>query len=311
MRNAFAKSLTELAMKDHRVVLLSGDIGNKLFDNLKEVSLDRFYNCGVAEANLTGVAAGLAMMGYRPFTYSITPFITTRCLEQIRVDVCYHNLPVTIVGTGAGLSYAELGPTHHSCDDIGMLRLLPNISVICPCDAIEVDCAIQASLLQNGPVYIRLGKKGEPLIHKTAPNFVIGKSITILDGHDLCIISTGNMMSLALEVANKLKSFDISARVESFHTVKPLDKDLLIEVRKKYGIVAILEEHSLIGGLSSAIAEWNMDNGYTKTKFYRFGTHDKFMPYIGNQVYARSYFGLTLDKIVGTLLQAIEKDIVI
>src|SRR3990167_9835109 len=188
MRNAFADEIAKVAAMDSRVVLLSGDIGNKLFDPLKAVAPDRLYNCGIAEANMTGVAAGLAMMGYRPFTYSITPFVTVRCLEQIRVDVCYHHLPVTIVGTGSGLSYAELGPTHHSCDDIGILRLLPNLSIVCPCDAIEATAAVWAALKQNGPVYIRLGKKGEPRIHQSTPEFTIGKSITIREGHEICIL---------------------------------------------------------------------------------------------------------------------------
>src|SRR5258708_2932501 len=134
MRNAFAAVITELAEQDKRVVLLSGDIGNRLFDKFKSKFPDRFFNCGVAEANMTGMAAGMALCGLRPFTYTITPFATTRAMEQIRVDVCYHNVPVTIVGTGSGLSYASLGPTHHSLEDVGMLRTLANLTIICPAD---------------------------------------------------------------------------------------------------------------------------------------------------------------------------------
>ncbi|PKL75089.1 MAG: transketolase, partial [Candidatus Melainabacteria bacterium HGW-Melainabacteria-1] len=135
MRNAFARTMTRLAQADPRVVLLSGDIGNRLFDDYKSKAPERFLNCGVAEANMTGVAAGMAMLGMRPFTYTITPFVTTRCLEQIRVDVCYHELPVTIVGVGSGISYASLGATHHACEDIALLRVLPQMQVICPADA--------------------------------------------------------------------------------------------------------------------------------------------------------------------------------
>src|SRR2546430_5284860 len=164
MRNAFATEITSLASEDERLVLLSGDIGNKLFDGYKEKFPERFFNCGVAEANMMGMAAGMALSGMRPITYTITPFTTTRCFEQIRVDVCYHNVPVIIVGVGGGLSYASLGATHHSCEDIALLRMLPNMTVICPGDAIEVRGALRAALRHDGPVYIRLGKKGEPIV---------------------------------------------------------------------------------------------------------------------------------------------------
>ena len=138
MRNAFADEMTKLAATDHRVVVLSGDIGNKLFDKPKAVDEMRFYNCGIAEANMMGVAAGMAHSGLRPFVYTITPFTTTRCFEQIRVDVCYHHAPVVIVGTGSGLSYADLGPAHHSLEDMAILRTLPGMRVVAPCDASEL-----------------------------------------------------------------------------------------------------------------------------------------------------------------------------
>ena len=303
MRNAFAEELAKAAGSNKDVVLLSGDIGNKLFDPFKSIAPDRIYNCGVAEANMTGVAAGLAMTGYRPFTYSITPFVTVRCLEQIRIDICYHNLPVTIVGTGAGLSYAELGPTHHSCDDIGILRMLPNISIVCPCDAVEVKCAINAALNQNGPVYIRLGKKGEPRIHSETPDFVIGKAITIREGQDLCILSVGNAMSLSLKVADELAQSGKQARVESFHTIKPLDEELLTHLFENYSAIVTVEEHSLIGGLGSAVAEWMVDHHYSKTRLFRFGIQDAFLPCIGTQEYARAHYGLTFEKITNSILQ--------
>ncbi|EKD71488.1 MAG: hypothetical protein ACD_46C00180G0002 [uncultured bacterium] len=305
MRNAFADEITKAAIIDERIVLLSGDIGNKLFDSFKQAAPKRIYNCGVAEANMTGMAAGLAMIGFRPFTYTITPFATVRCLEQIRIDICYQNLPVTIVGTGSGLSYTELGPTHHSCDDIGLLRMLPNISIVCPCDPIEARLAIRASLNQNGPVYIRLGKKGEPQIHHDKFAFLIGKSITVRKGNDICILSTGNVMPLSLKVANELIDLNINARVESFHTIKPLDVDLLINLFDTYHTIVTIEEHSLIGGLGSAIAEWMIDNNHIKTKLLRIGTRDEFLPYVGSQDYARQYYGLTSERIINQILDKI------
>src|ERR1700759_3535329 len=165
MRNAFADEVLRLGQEDERIVLLSGDIGNRMFDKFKDLCPGRFINCGIAEANMMGVAAGMAMNGLRPIAYTITPFVTTRCLEQIRTDVCYHEAPVTIVAVGAGLAYSGLGPTHHACEDISFLRSIPNMVVICPGDAFEVRAALRASMRQNRPVYIRMGKKGETVVH--------------------------------------------------------------------------------------------------------------------------------------------------
>src|SRR6516165_805709 len=204
MRNAFAAEITALAATNQRVVMLSGDIGNRLFDDFKVRCPGRFFNCGVAEANMIGVAAGMAFSGLRPVAYTITPFVTTRCLEQIRVDVCYHHVPVIIVGTGSGLSYASLGATHHSCEDIAFLRALPHMTVLCPGDAVEVKLALRAALAQDEPVYIRLGKKGEPVVHKRAPEFTIGKGIVVRRGQDVCLLSTGNMLALAMRAAEEL-----------------------------------------------------------------------------------------------------------
>ena len=199
MRNAFAAELLELADNDERIVFLSGDIGNRLFDSFKEHFPDRFYNCGVAEQNMIGMAAGLAMCGLRPICYTIASFATVRCLEQIRVDVCYHNVPVVIVGVGAGLGYAELGATHHACEDIAMMRSLPGMSVVCPGDPLEVRSALAAAVKHAGPVYLRLGKKGEPIVHESRPNVAIGGSIVVRKGWNVAILVTGTLLPTALD----------------------------------------------------------------------------------------------------------------
>src|SRR5919202_2801879 len=249
MRNAFADELTRIGEADQRVVLLSGDIGNKLFDPFKAAAPERFFNCGVAEANLMGVAAGLALSGLRPVAYTITPFITTRCLEQIRVDVCYHEAPVTIVAVGAGLAYASLGPTHHACEDIAFLRALPNMTVVCPGDAFEVRAALRAALAHDGPVYIRMGKKGEPRVHDAVPaGFRLGRGLVLREGERVCLLSTGNMLPVAVEAGDRLRESGRSARVVSLPTVKPLDAALLADCFARFDVVATLEEHSLIGG---------------------------------------------------------------
>lgn len=308
MRNAFAAEITAYAEMDSRLVLLSGDIGNRLFDLFKAQFPDRFYNCGVAEANMIGVAAGLALGGLKPVAYTIAPFVTSRCFEQIKLDVCQQNLPVVIVGIGAGLAYASLNPTHHTFEDIACLRALPNLSIICPGDAWEVRAALRAALRHNGPVYIRIGKKNEPLIHPETPALEIGQAIVIQPGADICLLSTGAMLPVAVVTAANLAQQGISAQVVSFHTVKPLDEALLSDVFARFALVATLEEHSLIGGLGSSVAEWLADRAPQRARLARFGLADAFMDRTGNQQFARARFGLTAENIAFTIINFV-KDI--
>jgi transketolase len=306
MRNAFADELTRLGDEDPRIVMLSGDIGNRLFDKFKAQHPSRFFNCGVAEANMMGVAAGMAMNGLRPVAYTITPFVTTRCLEQIRTDVCYHEAPVTIVAVGAGLAYSGLGPSHHACEDISFLRSIPNMVVICPGDAFEVRAALRAAMQQDRPVYIRMGKKGEPVVHAgPIENFQIGKAIPVSDGKDVCLLSTGNMLPEAIEAAHKLKERGISAQVVSFHTVKPLDEAFLKEAFDRFTLVATIEEHSLIGGFGAAVSEWLTDSRTTNQNFVRFGTPDAFFKKSGEQEYAREMLGLSAHQIAEKIIHAL------
>ncbi len=294
MRNAFADELTKLGDVDPRVVMLSGDIGNRLFDKFRDAHAARFLNCGVAEQNMMGLAAGLALSGYRPIAYTIAPFVTTRCLEQIRTDVCYHEAPVIIAGVGAGLSYAGLGPTHHSCEDIALLRALPNLAVVCPCDSFEVRAALRAALRSDHPTYLRLGKKGEPKVHPEVPaDFSIGKALTIRGGRDVCLLATGTILPEALHAADVLADAGVSAEVVSFHSVKPLDVERLRDAFATFRLVATLEEHSLIGGFGSAVAEWLIDARIAPRPFLRFGTPDAFFKLAGEQEFAREQLGLT------------------
>jgi transketolase len=293
MRNAFARELTELAKADPRVVLLSGDIGNRLFDDFKAACPGRFFNCGVAEANMIGVAAGLAMSGLRPVCYTIAPFVTYRCVEQIRVDVCYHHVPVVIVGTGAGLSYASLGATHHSCEEMGMLRLLPGLAVVAPADSLEVRALLKSALSQPGPVYIRIGKKGEPVLHDREPDLVIGRALKMREGAAACILSTGTMLGTALEAARQLEEAGRSVSVWSFPTVKPLDTACLESVFAQHPVVVTLEEHSVLGGLGGSIAEWRADQAGVVGRLVRLGTRDEFLHLTAEQEEAREHFGLT------------------
>ena len=304
MRNAFADEITKIVSHDTRVIQLSGDIGNRLFNDLKAADPNRFFNCGIAEANMIGVAAGMALTGLRPVVYTITPFTTTRCYEQIRVDVCYHNVPVIIVGTGSGLSYAKLGPTHHSLEDLAIMRALPNMKVLAPCDATELRVLLRYAFRENGPVYIRIGKKGEPDIYTDIPTLEIGKASVIKQGKDVVILSTGTIMSEAVAASELLSESGISTEIVSFHTVKPLDTDYLNYAGKRFKMIATIEEHGRVGGFGSAVAEF-FAGRKNRPQIMVFGTEDEFMPDIGSQAYARNKHGLTeanlAEKISATL----------
>ncbi len=293
MRNAFAQQITALGKQDPRVVLLSGDIGNRLFDEFKATCPGRFYNCGVAEANMIGVAAGLAMNGLRPVCYTIAPFVTYRCMEQIRVDVCYHDVPVTIVGTGAGLAYASLGATHHSCEEMGMLRLLPGMSVLAPADEWEVRAAVKAALRHPHPVYIRLGKKGEPVVHTAEPEFRIGRAIPMRSGDAVCLLAAGTVLPMSILAADILGQRNVSTAVYSVHSIKPLDTELMAAVFARFKLVATVEEHSVLGGLGGAVAEWAGELPSPRPRHLRFGTGDEFLHETCEQEEARAHFGLT------------------
>lgn len=297
MRNAFAQEIVALARQDSRVVLLSGDIGNRLFDKFKAEFPDRFYNCGVAEANMTGMAAGMAMAGLRPILYTITPFITTRVLEQIRIDICYHNLPVIIVGVGAGLAYASLGATHQSLEDIACLRLLPHMQVVCPADPVETRLSLRAALASPCPTYLRMGKKGEPTIHSEPPEFVIGTAIRLKAGSKVTLIGTGIILPEVLEAAALLEERGISSAVVDMHTVKPLDEECLRASFAATGLVVTIEEHNRNGGLGGAVAEWFVDQPAPPGRLLRLGTTDEFLHLAGEQEFARHHWGLTAEQI--------------
>lgn len=297
MRNAFAKAITNLAQKNKKIVLLSGDIGNKLFINYRKLQPKRFFNCGIAEASMTGVASGLAASGFQPVTYTITPFNTVRCLEQIRLDICYPNLPVIIVGTGAGLSYANLGATHHSMEDIAVLRTLPNMNIVCPSDPVEVELALKEALRIKKPTYIRLGKKGEPILNKNNSKFKIGKGIFLKKGKDVALISVGNVLPVVLEAEKIFSEKKISTSVINLHTVKPIDEYLLRKIFSDYKKIIVVEEHGIAGGAGSAILEWGNQNKLNLQKLICLGAPDKFLTSCGNQNEARHSIGLTAKEI--------------
>ncbi len=304
MRNAFAQELVECAARDERVILLAGDIGNRLFDAFQARFPGRFFNCGVAEANMMSMAAGLALGGLRPVVYTIAPFVTYRCYEQIKIDVCYNAAPVVIVGVGAGLGYAGLGPTHHSLEDIAALRVLPDMSVVCPADAHETRAALRDALSAPRPIYLRIGKKGEPLVHATEPPFRIGEALPLRTGVDVALLSTGTILPDVLAAADQLYKHDVDVGVVHFHTVKPLDAAALRRLATTCKLLVTVEEHSLIGGFGSAVAEWMADEGVGR-RLVRMGTPDAFFHEAGETEHARHRLGLSSEAIAARVLQAL------
>jgi transketolase len=275
MRNAFLRGLTALAERDERVFFLTGDLGYRIFDDFASRFPGRFLNVGTAEANMIGVASGLALGGLRPFVYSIVPFATLRCLEQIRNDICYNDVPVTIVGVGGGFSYGQNGPTHHALEDIAVMRVLPRMTVVCPGDPLEAELAVGATGRHEGPLYLRLGRAGDAAVHGKPPEFQIGRAIVTRSGDDASLIATGGILPVAMAAATLLAKRGIAARVISMHTVKPLDGESLRNCCEQTSALFTVEEHSLLGGLGAAVAEWLAANGL-RPPLGCFGVSDRF-----------------------------------
>ncbi len=292
----------DMAGDDECIHLLAGDLGFSLLEPFMEKYPSRFVNMGVAEQNMIGVATGMALSGKIVFVYSIANFPTFRCLEQIRNDVCYHNVNVNIVMGGGGLAYGALGITHHATEDMAIMRALPNMAVIAPGDPLEAAQATKACVAWPGPCYLRLGKTSEPVVHESVPAFSIGKAIEVQDGKDATIISTGCMLSNTVQAAKLLSEQGISTRVLSMPTVKPLDRDAVLTAAGETEVIVTIEEHSIIGGLGSAVAEVLSETSDIKCKFRRMGIKDTFSHEVGNQEYLLKAHSLSVDDIVRTVL---------
>jgi transketolase len=291
MRTTFIQTLCRLAERDERVWLLTADLGYSVLEPFAARFPDRYVNVGVAEQNMTGIAAGLARCGKTVFTYSIANFPTLRCLEQIRNDVCYHEGNVKIVAVGGGLAYGAQGYTHHGVEDLAVMRALPGMTVIAPGDPVETRLATEAVAARPGPCYLRLGKATEPVVHSTEPPFEVGKAIVVRPGRDVTLISTGGMLQETVASADRLGSLGISVRVVSMHTVKPLDADAILAGARETGSIVTVEEHSITGGLGSAVAEVLAGSGTALPWFHRFGIPDELYHLLGSQTYLRRMAG--------------------
>ena len=291
MRTTFVKTLIELARKDDRIFLLTPDMGYSVLEPFREEFPDRFLNTGIAEQNTIGVAAGLALTGKIVYVYSIIPFVTMRCYEQVRLDLAYNNTNVKLIGIGAGLTYGSLGPSHHAIEDIAIMRSIPNMTVLCPGDPIETRELVSRSYENFGPMYIRLGKNGEPNIHSEETRIDIGKAIDITNGKDFALITTSNTLETGKRWVDEWKKEDIDVRLISMPSIKPLDNEKINELLSEDMPIITLEEHNVIGGLGSSVAEIIAESE-KKVKFKRIGLPDKFSHYVGEHKFQREKFGL-------------------
>lgn len=305
MRDTFVRTLLELAKEDRNIELVTGDLGFGVLKPFWEALPDQFINAGIAEQNMTTVAAGMALEGKNVFTYSIGNFPTLRCLEQIRNDCAYHNANVKIVCVGGGFVYGSLGMSHHATEDIAVMRALPDVVVMCPGDLVEAEAATKAIAKHHGTCYLRLGRGGEKRIHKELKSFEIGKAIPVRLGERIAVFSTGAIFEEVEEACNLLAAEGIYPTVYTFPTVKPIDAEVIREIAAAHEMIVTCEEHNLSGGFGSAVAEVLAEMP-SHARLMRIGMHDQYSTLVGNQKYLRDQFGMSGKKIASKILEQLK-----
>jgi len=284
MRRTCLNSVYELAQQDDRVVFVGSDLGPGVLEDMKQNLPERWFMEGVAEQHVVGMAAGLAMEGFIPYVNTIATFLSRRCYEQIVLDLCLHRLPVRLIANGGGVVYAPLGPTHLATEDIAILRCVPNMTIVAPCDAKEMARFMQASLDWPDPVYIRLAKGGDEVVSRDENGFTIGKAITLREPGEVLFVTTGIMTQRALAAASVLARQGIQAGVLHMHTIKPLDRDTFLDATTGVELIVTVEEHALVGGLGSLILEVLNETDQPPTaRVIRMGFPDLFAPEYGSQ----------------------------
>jgi len=309
MRKTCVDMVYTLAKKDKRVVFIGSDLSPGLLKEMKAEMPDRYFMEGVAEQNIIGMAAGFALEGYIPYVNTIATFITRRCFEQVAVDACLHHLPIRLIANGGGLVYAPLGPTHLAIEDIAIMRALPNMTVVAVSDAEEMTRFMEASLDWPHPVYIRMAKGGDKVISKAELGFEIGKAILVKDTKSaapVVIIATGITTARSMEAAEQLEKEGIHTKVLHMHTIKPLDEKAILEHTKNASLVVTAEEHTLIGGLGSAVAECLLDHGQGNVTLKRLGIPDVFAKHYGGQDDLLKTYGLHAEGIAASVRDALE-----
>ncbi len=305
MRNTFVKTLVELAKENPNVELVTGDLGFGVLKPYFEQVPNQFTNAGIAEQNMTSLAAGMALEGKIVFTYSIGNFPTLRCIEQIRNDCAYHHANVKIVCVGGGLSYGSLGVSHHATEDIAMMRALPDVAVFCPGDLAEAEEITRAMIAYPGTCYLRLGRGGEKRIHKKIENFRIGKAIPVQKGERVAIFSTGAIFEEVEIACNRLKEAGVIPTVYTFPTVKPLDTETICACANNHDWIVTCEEHNIVGGFGGAVAEV-MAQESVNARLLRIGMNDQYCVKVGDQSYLRDQYGMSGEKIAMRILEKLQ-----
>ncbi len=294
MRETFIKTLEEFAGQDPNIILLTADLG-RFFGSFQEKFPKQFINCGVAEENMISVAAGLALSGKKVYSYSIIPFLVMRAFESIKIDICYHNLNVRLLGAGGGLVYGTEGMTHQAIEDIAIMRSLPNMTVTAPGDLLETQAIAKESVNFQGPLYIRFGKDKAGQVHESMPDLKIGKGIILKKGRGAALVCCGSLLTEAKKAAEKT-----NATLVSMPTIKPIDKTLLRDLAENHKMIFTLEDHSEIGGLGSAVAE--VLQGFKGLK--KMALPDEYSKYIGSADYLYKCYGLDSESIAKKIYES-------
>ncbi len=305
MRDTFVKTLIELAKKDKGIELITGDLGFGVLKPFWEQCPDQFTNAGIAEQNMTSVAAGMALNGKNVFTYSIGNFPTLRCLEQIRNDCAYHDANVKVVCIGGGFVYGSIGMSHQATEDLAILRALPNVIVMAPADLVEAEECTKALASYKGTAYLRLGRGGEKRIHEKIDNFEIGKAIEVHNGEKIAIFSTGAIFEEVTIAYDILRKDGFDPAVYTFPTVKPIDSNLIERIAKDFDLIVTCEEHNIVGGFGSAVSEVVAELPKRKAVLKRIGINDEYSIIVGNQKYLRHRYGIDGESIAKKILEII------
>lgn len=298
MRTTFVNTLTELAGKDEKIICVIGDTGFSVFEDFEAEFGDRFVNVGIAEQNFVSFGAGLAAMGMKPYIYNVVSFMTLRGMEQILLDVCYQENPVVLVGVGGGFAYATAGPTHHALSDIAMMTSIPNMTVACPGDPMEMRDIMLTSYEYGRPMYIRIGRSVDPVVHKDSVHFPIGKAARMCDGNDGTLFVTGTMLKTAVEATDRLRQDGLDIALYSMPYIKPIDEEAIVEAAMMHKPIYTLEEHSIIGGLGDSVGRVLLDRlPNEKIQLHKFGVKDTFAPVTGSREYLDEYFGIDVESV--------------
>lgn len=302
MRDTFVRTLVELAKEDKSIELVTGDLGFGVLKPFWEQCPDQFTNAGIAEQNMTSMAAGMALEGKTVFTYSIGNFPTLRCLEQIRNDCAYHKANVKVVCVGGGFVYGSLGMSHQATEDLAILRALPDVVVMAPADLVEAEECTKALAKYKGTAYLRLGRGGEKRIHEKIENFQIGKAIKVHDGEKVAIISTGAIFEEVTAAYDELVEKGYNPAVYTFPTVKPIDRETIEMISRGFDFVLTVEEHNIVAGFGSAVAEVMAEMRDKKARLLRIGLNDEYSVRVGNQKYLRAQYGMDSKAIVEKII---------